>query len=492
MSELQTTYPEEIPYIGSPTSPVFAWNGVKLLPFLGVCILGLGLWFSPVPEGLDLNTWRLFTIFISTIAAVVAKPLPMGAVAVVAISVCTMTGVLTLEQSLSSYSSHIIWLVLAAFFIARGFIKTGLGSRIAYFFIGVMGKSTLGLGYSLVLTEFLLAPIIPSNTARGAGIVFPIVCALSQEYGSHPKDATQRKIGAYLIKLCFHANTITSAMFITALATNPLIVSMASKSGIEISWNTWALASIVPGLLCLALLPLLLYVIYPPELKSTPQAPALAREKLKHMGPMRFEERTMLVTFSVLLGLWIFGAQLGIDAATAALFGLAILMMTGVLNWDDLLKEEGAWNTFIWLGCLLMMASFLNEFGMIAWFSNHMKSVVGSLNWILALTILGAVYFYTHYFFASITAHVTSMYSAFLIVALATGAPPMMAALLLAAFSSLSAGLTHYGTGSAPVFLGAGYVTITDWWRLGAIVSAVNLVLWVLSGTLWWKIIGLW
>jgi DASS family divalent anion:Na+ symporter len=470
----------------------FVWNGVKIFPFFAVMTLAVGLWFSPVPNGLDLKTWQLFTIFLSTIAGIIAKPLPMGSIAVIALSACTMTHTLTLEEALNSYSSKIVWLVLAAFFIARGFIKTGLGARIAYYFVGAMGKSTLGLGYSLVLTELLLAPVVPSSTARGGGIVFPIVSALNQEYGSHPQDGTQRKIGGYLYKLCFHANTITGAMFITALAGNPLIVSLASKVDVDLSWYTWALAAIVPGMICLAVLPLLLFVIYPPELKSTPAAPKVAKEKLKQMGAMSFEEKIMLTTFLTLLGLWIFGPQLSIDAGTAAIFGLAVLMLTGVLNWDDILKEQAAWNTFIWLGCLLMMAELLNELGMMTWFSTHIQTVVGSLDWTAAMAVLVLVYFFSHYLFAGVTSHITSMYSAFLVVSIATGAPPMLAALLFAALSSLSGGLTHYGTGTGPVFFGAGYLSISEWWRLGAIVSIVNMVIWVVAGSLWWKIIGLW
>lgn len=470
----------------------FVWNGVKVIPFLAVMTLAIGLWFSPIPEGLNLKTWHLFTIFLATIAGIIAKPLPMGSIAVIALSACTMTNTLTLEEALNSFSSKIVWLVLAAFFIARGFIKTGLGSRIAYYFVGAMGKSTLGLGYSLVLTELLLAPVVPSSTARGGGIVFPIVSALNQEYGSHPEDGTQRKIGAYLFKLCFHANTITGAMFITALAGNPLIVSLAGKLNINLSWHTWALASIVPGILCLAILPLILFVICPPQLKSTPEAPNVARKKLRQMGSMSVEEKIMLTTFLTLLGLWIFGPQIGIDAGTAAIFGLAILMLTGVLDWDDVLKEHAAWNTFIWLGCLLMMAELLNELGMMNWFSNHIQSVVGSLDWVSAMAVLVLVYFFSHYLFAGITSHITSMYSAFLVVSIAAGAPPMYAALLYAALSSLSGGLTHYGTGTGPVFFGAGYLSISEWWRIGAIVCVVNLVIWVIAGSVWWKIIGLW
>jgi DASS family divalent anion:Na+ symporter len=90
------------------------------------------------------------------------------------------------------------------------------------------------------------------------------------------------------------------------------------------------------------------------------------------------------------------------------------------------------------------------------------------------------------------TAHATALYPSFLAAALAAGAPPLIAALALAYFSNLNAGITHYGTGSAPVYFGAGYVKQGTWWKLGFFISLMNLVFWVGIGMLWWKLIGYW
>lgn len=464
----------------------------KVPSYLWVVSLLLALWFFPVPAGLDIRAWHLFAIFFSTIFAIILNVLPMGALCILALTLCCATETLTIKQALSGFSSHIIWLILLAILLARGFIKTGLGSRIAYYFVLHMGKSTRGLAYGLITTEFLLAPFTPSNTARGAGILFPIATALSEEYHSTPKLGTERKIGAYLLKLAYQTNVITSAMFLTATAGNPLIVSIAHKMNIEINWITWALAAIVPGLVNLAVLPWVLQIFYPAELTATPEAPQFARQKLKEMGPLTKPEWTMIATFSLLLVLWVFGGLLGIDPTLAAFIGLSILLATQVLQWDDVLKETNAWNLFIWLSSLLTMSSFLSEFGMINWFGNHMQGWVSSLHWVVALTVVSLIYFYSHYAFASITAHISSMYSAFAVVAVTAGAPPYIVILLLAAFSSLCAGITHYGTGTASAYFASGYITLKDWWRVGGLISMVNVAIWTLVGAVWWKVIGLW
>ena len=468
------------------------WKGAKPIPFLIVMTIGIGLWSIPTPEGLTDQAWHLFAIFTATVVSLIAQPLPVGAIAIIVMITCLLTKTLSPAQAFESFGNQIIWLVFAAMCIARGFIKTGLGARVAYYFISILGKSTLGLSYGLIGTELLLAPFVPSNTARAAGIVFPIVSSLNKQYESCPTKGTHRKIGAYLIKLIYQTNVITSSMFLTAMAGNPLVVNFASQAGVTINWTTWALASLVPGFICLALLPLILYKIYPPELKHTPDAPRVAKEKLAEMGPMSFDEKLMLGTFGLLLTLWIFGSHVGVDATTTALIGLAVILFFGVLTWDDILKEHTAWNTMFWMAILLMLADNLNGLGMMGWFSQHMQGFVSSFSWVSALAVLALVYFYSHYFFASMTAHISAMYGAFVLVAVAAGGPPFLVCMMMAPLSVLCAGITHYGTGAAPVMHAAGFVKTSEWWKIGFIMSVVNLLIWSITGPLWWKLMGWW
>lgn len=463
-----------------------------LLRWLIPIFVGLVIWFIPPPEGVDINAWHLLAIFVATIVGIIAKPLPMGAIAMIGITLTAVTGILTISEALSGFGNTTIWLIVTAFFISRGFIKTGLGARIAYLFMSVLGKRSLGLGYGLVASDLVLAPAIPSNTARAGGVVFPILLSISKAYGSNPDDGTNRKIGAFLTTAAFQGTVITSAMFLTAMAANPLAASLAADQGIEITWGLWAIAALVPGLVSLVVIPLLIYRIFPPEIKETPAAAKMARTKLDEMGKMKRNEWIMLGAFFLLLVLWIFGETLGLNATTAALIGLAVLLITTVLTWEDIKNEKGAWDTLVWFSALVMMASFLNSLGLIPWFSDWMGARVAGYNWVPAFLILSLVYFYSHYLFASNTAHVSAMYAAFLAVAVAVGTPPLLAALVLAFFSNLFSSMTHYGTGPAPVFYGSGYVEMGTWWRTGFLISLVNIVIWLGIGGVWWKVLGLW
>ncbi len=465
---------------------------IRMLRLSIAVVAGLIIWFLPPPAGVEMRAWHLLAIFVATILGIITKPLPMGAVAMGGIAVALFTKTLSLEQALSGFSNGVVWLIVVAFFISRGFIKTGLGRRISYGFVALLGKHTLGLSYGLVASDLVLAPVIPSTTARAGGVIFPIVNSLARTFDSHPDGAGSRRIGAFLMKASFQGTIITGAMFLTGMVANSLAVELAADLGIRISWNLWAVAAIVPGLVSLVLVPWLIYVIYPPEIKKTPEASVMARERLAEMGAMKSGETILLGIFVGLLFFWSLGDWLGLSSTAVALGGLAGLLATGVLTWDDVCAEEKAWNTLIWVGGLVMLASYLNEFGFISWFSELASRVLANPNWLLTFLGLSLVYFYSHYLFASNTAHVGSMYAPFLAISVAAGTPPLLAALVLAFFSNLFSSMTHYGTGPSPIYFGSGYVEIGDWWRIGGLISVMNILIWLGIGGIWWKVLGLW
>ncbi|PSL23834.1 anion permease [Dyadobacter jiangsuensis] len=473
---------------------------IKPVYLLVTLVIGLVIWFIPAPEGVKPNAWHLLAIFISTVAGIIMKAAPMGTMAMIGITLCAATQVLepgdpakSIAHALSGFGNSTIWLIGLAFFIARGFIKTGLGTRLAYNFIRVFGKGPLGLAYGLNIADLLLAPAIPSNTARAGGVIFPIMKSIAINMGSVPeKPETHRRIGAFLTLSSYNANMITSAMFLTATASNPMAQKFAKDLGITITWGSWAWAALIPGLACFLLLPLYLYKFYGPELRQTSDAPQMAAEKLKEMGPVTRQEKLMVITFVTLLVLWIFGSKVQVDATTGALIGLCILLLTNVLTWEDVKAEKGAWDTIVWFSSLVMMGSYLNSLGFVGWFGNLVGKEMSGMSWKTAFPLIILVYSYCHYMFASATAQAAAMYPVFLAVGIAAGIPGAMLAIFLGACPTLMGGITHYGHGPAPIFFGSTYVDMRDWWKHGFFLSVLFLTVWFLIGGGWWKIIGLW
>lgn len=461
---------------------------VKLIIALAV---GIVIWLLPCPVGVKPVAWHMLAIFIATIVGCILKPFPIGAVAIISLTMSILTKTTSMDVAMSGFSESSIWLIVCAFFISRGFIKTGLGSRIAYLFVKSFGKKTLGLCYSIIFCDLVIAPATPSNTARAGGIIYPIIKSLSEAFGSKPEDGTERKIGAFLIFSEFHGDTITAAMFLTAMAANPLAQTLAKGLNVNITWFGWFLAALVPGIVSLIFIPLIIYKLYPPEIKDTPNAPQIAEEALSKMGPLKKQEKCMILVFAIILLLWITGSFTRIDPTLTAFIGLSLLLIFNVLDWNDVKSEKGAWDTLVWFSVLVMMANQLNKLGLIKWFSNLVGESVHGFSWPIILLILLIAYFYIHYIFASSTAHVSAMYSAFLGVAIAGGVPPMLAALTLGFFGNLIASTTHYSNGPAPLLFSSGYVSQNKWWSLNFILGIVYFIIWLGLGSIWWKIIGI-
>ena len=464
----------------------------RLVRWAIVLLVGVGIMLIPVPEGVKPESWRLLAIFAATITGSIVQPIPGAAIVLLGVTALALFNVMSISDALTGYADKFVWLVLAAFFISRGMIKTGLGRRIAFLFIKAIGRHSLGLSYALASTETVLATVIPSTGARSGGIIFPITKSLAEAYESRP-GPTARRLGAFLMTSVYQCNVIVCAMFLTGQASNPIIARFAlDNTGIEITYARWAIASIVPALLSLLVVPWLLYRVFPPEVKHTPAAREFASKELKAMGPMKQSERLMLMVFGLVAILWITTELHHVDYAVVALVGISVLLVTGVLDWEDIISEKAAWAVFIWYGGLIRMAEALGQTGLTKRFAEAAAGLTAGWKWWLALASLLLIYFYAHYVFASITAHATAMFVPFLIVILAAGAPPYLAVLSLAYFSNLGASLTHYGTTPAPIYFGAGYTTQRTWWTLGLITSVVTILIWSVVGFTWWKLLGLW
>ncbi|HKB53783.1 MAG TPA: DASS family sodium-coupled anion symporter, partial [Ramlibacter sp.] len=361
-------------------------------------------------------------------------------------------------------------------------------------FIDRFGKSALTLGYSLAASDLVLAPFVPSDTARGGGIMYPVTRSIAQAAGSEPGE-TAHRLGAFLILVSFHATYTASGTFLTGMVANPLIAEFASKvAHVQLTWARWLEGSIVPALLTLTLVPLLIHRLVPPTADATHTAAARthARDSLRAMGPMKRNEWWLVVVMLGVMAGWVTSPWHGVHNTIVALAGLCTLLLSRVLTWDDLLDERRAWDALIWFAPLLMMADALNGQGVIKVLSSTLFAQIHGWPVALAFPAIALAYLYLHYGFASMTAHVTALYPSFIAAALLAGAPPLVAALVLAYFSNLDAALTHYGTGSAPIFFGAGYVSQGTWWRVGFVVSLLNVVIWLGVGMLWWKVLGWW
>lgn len=468
-----------------------------LVPLVVVALIAL----VPVPEGLAPYAWYYFAIFAGVIAALVFEPLPNPAVGVIGV---TLVAVLSrwvlfspeqladaefdiparsLEWALDGFSSATVWLVFSAFMFALGYEKTGLGRRIALVLVRAMGRNTVSLGYAATITDAVLAPFTPSNTARSAGTIFPIVRNLPPLYDSLPNQPSARKIGGYLMWTTFAATSVTSSLFMTACAPNLLAVEFIRKIvNVEITWLEWFVASAPFALPLLIALPMLVYVLYPPQIKHGTQVPTWAAGELQKLGSLSRREVILGVLVLLAIVLWIFGASY-VEAATAALIVIGLMLITRVVTWSDIAANHTAWTTLTLLATLVTLAGGLSKTGFIQWFAAGVADNVDGLSPTTAVMVLVSVYFFSHYMFASLTAHTSAMLPVMLAVGMGIpGVPAGSLALALALTTGIMGVITPYATGPGLVYYESGYIPSTHFWRLGTVFGLIYLAALLLIG----------
>ena len=452
-----------------------------------VAVLAI-FWFIPAPEGLSANAWHFLAIFFAVVVGLIIEPVPAALVGFVGISVVAILGIMgnpteSINWALSGFSNSVIWLIFAAFMFALGYKKTGLGKRVSLLMIKYMGKSSLGLGYAVAFSDLVLAPFMPSNTARSGGSVFPVAINIPHIFDSYP-DKDPRKLGSYISWVAIATTCITSSMFLTALAPNLLAVDLITKStGHTISWGEWA-GVMLPLMVPLFLItPWLAYVVYPPTQKSSPEAPAWAAEELKTLGAITFKEYLMAGLATVALVLWIFNKELGIDSTTVAISVVSIMVLTNVITWDDLISNKAAFNVLIWFASLVAMAAGLKKVGVLDWIGANTQVMLAGMTPTELIISLLVLFFLLHYFFASVTAHVTALVPIFMTIAINLLTPEQIVpfTIILAGSLGVMGIITPYGTGPSPIWYGAGYISQGKWWALGAMFGALYLGVMILG-----------
>lgn len=445
----------------------------------------------PAPATITPQGWRQTAIFITVIAGMVTDPLPASALVLMGLTGMAANGI-PMREVLGGFAQPSVWLVIIAMLIAKVMLDCGLARRIALLFVRAVGRTSLGVAYALQMTDVSLAAGVPSITARSAGMVLPIARSIAELFDSHP-GPTGKRLGTFLIAAMYQGSAVACAMFLTGQASNLLGADLALKlANIQVTWASWFVAALVPGLLSCAVVPWISYRILKPEITSTPEAPLFAASELKKMGPLSRDEWTTLIVFSGVGITWITSAWHGLDVTFVAMVGMGVLLASGTLTWQAAAGERSAWDVFVWYGGMLRMGELLNNTGSTRVLAENVAGLFVGVPWVVVLVGILIVYYYAHYFFASITAHMLAMFPPFVAVLIGIGVPPPLAVYSLLCTTNLTAGLTHYGTTTGPILFGTGYVTRAQWWKVGFITSVAHIVIWLTAGAMWWKWLGFW
>ncbi|MTV82747.1 DASS family sodium-coupled anion symporter [Secundilactobacillus folii] len=466
-------------------------NRINLSVFV-IGLLGLGyLWLQHAPAGVTISGWHSFILVLLFILGCVLNVAPLATLSLVMVALLGVTGAIPAMTLFSFLGLSPVWLVLFAFFIAIGFKRTPLGKRLAYTLIKWFGRSPVTLAYTMSMVDLILAPIIPNTNARGAGILFPINESITDAL-DEKTAAPKPTLSSYLTLVTFHQNLVVGGLFLTAMATNPLAVSLANSAfHIHISWIQWFIYASVPTLVALIGLPILILRLHKPTIKNMQVIRDTAEKELNGLDKMSVKEWLMIATFILTISLWATSGITKLDNTLIALIGLALLLVFNVISVDDVLTEKQGWNILLWLAPLIGVTEYLNGSGVIKWIQLNLTNATKGFGLLLAGAILILAYYYIHYFLTSVLVHIQAFFIPFALVLVGLGASPLVTTMLLALLTCVSPATTHYGTGTASIYFSTGFLTQREWWRIGFLVSVFEILVYVFIGLGWWKLLGM-
>ena len=458
-----------------------------MLSRLATVALLAALWWWPAPEGLTLQAWRLFALFAGAIFAVVVGALPILTASVLAAAASVLTGLLKPEAAYAGFANGTILLIVIAFLVAGAVVKCGLGARGGHWMVSRFGRSTLGLSYSIFLLDAVIAPAFPSNTAR-SGVLYPLALSVAEAAGARPDRPDRRRLGAFLMYSGIASLSVSSALWLTAMAANPLGTEIARGHGVEIGFGRWLFAASVPTICAMVLLPIALFRLIKPEVRETPDAPAAAKQALAALGPLKRDEWIVLVVFAGMVALWGAAATLGLDSTAIAFLGLGALLSTGVITANDIAQQGDVLATFIWFAVLFTLSSQLNELGFMGFLGERLAAALSGLAAPTAGLVLVAGYILLHYLFVSQTAHLLALFGVFLGVGVTLGVNPTVLSFQLLFATNYFSGITPQGSSANLLFAGSGFLSQGDLYKLGAITTALSFLVYAVVGTAWLKL----
>ena len=447
-------------------------------------VIVFALWLTPVPAGLTAPAWHLFAVFVAAIASVLISAFPLLTSTMLAVAAAVLTGTISPAQAFGGFANASVLLVVIAFLVAQAVVKSGLGHRISLFMVSRFGRSSLGLAYSIVLTDAVIAPAFPSNTARG-GVLFPVVLSVAQGVGSRPEDPEGRRLGGYLMFCGMASLAVSSALWMTATSANPIGLQVARDFGLDIGFGKWLVAASVPALTAIVLIPLVVARLFPPGVGETPDAPAAARTALAVMGPLTRDEKITAAAFVLMVAGWIFADTLKLNVTSIAFAGLGVLLMTNVLTLDDIAKQGATLATFLWLAVLFALSGQLNELGFMGYAGQRLAAQMGGLSWPVTYVALVVLYVAIHYMFVSQSSQVLALLGVFLDVGIRGGVPASLMAFALLFASSYFSVITPQGGSQNVIFVGSGYLTQRELYRLGLLMTLFFLAVFLVVGTAW-------
>jgi anion transporter len=466
---------------------------------LPIALTALSLiWSIPTPIGLAYNAKMALGIFTFALILWVSGGLPNYVTSLIVMVLLPVTGAWSETSTLGVFGYEVIWLMVAAFIIASGMEKSGLARRLALFLITKLGKSTNRVLVVLMATNFLIAFVVPSTTAR-AVMLLPIVILIMEVFQVGNESKNDQNFGKLLSLQGIQANNLSTAAIVTATSSQILAVSFIKDlTGSDISWLRWFMAAAPITMATLVASFFIGKLMFP--IKN--QEASVARlqsldEQYRSLGKMSGVEKKALIIFLITILLWatdelhvqMFGFE--ISLVVVAIVSAAIFLMPhfGILDWKE---AKIPWNLMIFSCGAYAAGLALDDTGVASWALSSIfgKLGVNTMGFFATYAVIMFIASFSHFVFTSKTVRTIILIPAIISIANVAGFDPVALALpasfLIADTITLpphsKVNLTYYTTGK---------FTVLEQMTYGIVTLLAKWGIMLLASFTWFKMIGI-
>ncbi len=444
----------------------------------------VAFWFLPL--GIAPQAHKALAVGLFMIAAWMTQVLDLGITGILGCFLFWMLGIAKFETAFSGFADTTAWFLFGAVCFGLMVAKSGLARRLAFGVMRAVGHSYPRLLLGLIISNFLLTPVVPSGIARVV-IMAAIAMGLADAFGVGKGSNIAR--GMFII-LVYQA-TIFDKMVIAGASSITARGAIEKFGDVQVLWSQWALAYLPCDIIVMIVAWRLALWMYPPETAALPGGSDYLQREIRAMGPWSKAEIRAALLMALGVGLWVtdFLHQIPPPMIGLGVGLLASMPRIGVLDTDDVRKINYLPIFFVAaavsLSNVLAQSKALDVLTTILF--NWIEPFIGT-GWISTLVLYWAAFLY----------HIVIGNE---IAMLATSIPPLMTYAKQHAIDPLTLGMIWtFGAGpkifmyeSAVLVVGYsyGYFDNRDLLKVGAVLSIVTALILLVLVPLYWPLIGL-
>ena len=429
----------------------------------------------------------------------ITEAIPIPATALLPVALFPVLGVMSGKATAALYFNNIIFLFIGGFIMALAMQRWNLHKRIALkiiLWIGISPRRII-LGF-MAATAFLSMWI--SNTAT-AMMMLPIAMAIVVKLKDILDEHAAPKFPVGLLLGIAYAASIGGTA--TLIGTPPnlafiRIFAISFPNAPDITFAQWIAFGLPFAVILFVIAWLLLVHLYVPRGKAFTADRTVFKQEYAGLGPISFEEKTVLILFILLSLLWLFRSPIHIggltipgwsqilpspkyvDDGTVAIFIAVILFLIPsksrpherLMNWQTAVKLH--WGIVILFGGGFALAGGFEESGLSAWLGTQLHVFAGLPTILIVVIVCAMLTFLTE--LTSNTATTQMVLPILASLAVAIGVNPLLL-MVPATLSASCAFMLPVATPPNAIVFGSGEIRIQDMVRTGIYLNLIGVVI---------------